>query len=56
VRSLKHKALVDLLKKLQSLGLSFHASAADPRQRAMADLFQAPTAPLDLSPDAEPQP
>ena len=56
VRSLKHKALVDLLKRLQSLGLSYHASAADPRQRAMADLFQAQAAPLDFAPAVAPPP
>ena len=38
-RQLKHKALVDLLKHLAQLGLSFHAST-DKRQATMADLFQ----------------
>jgi len=47
-RMLKHKALVDLLKHLAALGLSFASAAADARQGTMADLFQLRAMPLDF--------
>ncbi|KOO34118.1 type a von willebrand factor domain-containing protein [Chrysochromulina tobinii] len=41
-RQMKHKAVVDLLKGLQASGLSFHASALDPRLGSMCTLFAVP--------------
>jgi hypothetical protein len=41
-RQMKHKAVVDLLKGLQAGGLSFHASALDPRLGSMCTLFAVP--------------
>ena len=37
-RQMKHKAVVDLLKGLQASGLSFHASAFDPRQPSLESM------------------
>ena len=48
-RQQKHKAVVDLLKELQSAGLSAHASAMDPRQHSTSELFLADAAELDFS-------
>ena len=48
-RQPKHKAVVDLLKELQAVGLSFHRTAADPRQESSADLFLVESARLDFS-------
>ena len=45
----KLKAVTDLLKQLGESGLSYHASAADARQKSMADLFLSPAAPLPFA-------
>ena len=47
-RQRKQKALSDLLKHLSAVGLSFHTSAADPRQMTMATLFRLEAMPLAL--------
>ena len=38
-RQRKHKAVVDLLRHMREAGLAYHASAHDPRQAHMGDLF-----------------
>ena len=47
-RQRKHKALIDLLRALTSIGLAHHASAADPRQGSMSSLFTVEAAKLDF--------
>ena len=48
-RQQKHKAVVDLLKELQAVGFSFHASAADPRQLNSSGIFRVEAAELDFT-------